>query len=357
MVKNITGGNKAKRGKRGGRMSKNPTTEFNTEDGLHFYAQVTGKVGGNTIEVLLQTGETVHANIPGRFKKRVWFNKDDLIVVRQESGKFYDVLQKITSPSTMLAASTALNIKIDKDNSNIFRADIVDEESDDEEESKTDSKTHLNLERRKKDKERDIQRRGEENDDFDRVISVVTKEDLELSDSEKSGSTKSVDSLGNKIETKPVKPVATTFSESGSSESETESDSEEEDITSKLFKSKKTPIPKTPEKPTKPVEPNAPARPTQEKKQVKATKAVESSSSESETESSESEEEDFTPKPVANKKTFVAQSFLKTSSTPKTPQGKATKPVEPNAPARPPQEKKRIVHKDTPEEVARMLGL
>jgi translation initiation factor IF-1 len=305
MVKNITGGNKAKKGKRGGRLSKNPTTEFNTEDGLHFYAQVTSKVGGNTIEVLLQTGETVHASIPGRFKKRVWFNKDDLIVVRQESGKFYDIIQKLTNPSSLLAASTALNIKIDKDNSNIFRADIVDEESDDDDESKpSDPKTNLMLERRKKDKERDIKRRGEENDDFDRVISVVTKEDLELSDTDKSQSTKSVDSLGNKIEKKPIaKPKTDDESES---ESETESQSESDSETN----------------------------------------------SDSE---SEEEEKDFTPKPVAAKKVFTAQSFMKT--VPKTPQGKTTKPVEPNAPERSTQEKKRIVHKDTPEAVARMLGL
>ncbi len=310
MVKNITGGNKAKKGKRGGRMSKNPTTEFNTEDGLHFYAQVTSKVGGNTIEVLLQTGETVHASIPGRFKKRVWFNKDDLIVVRQESGKFYDVLQKITNPSTMLAASTALNIKIDKDNSNIFRADIIDEESDDEEDKPGDSKSFLNLERRKKDKERDIQRRGAENDDFDRVISVVTKEDLETtSDSDKSGSTKSVDSLGNKIEKKPVKSLKKTVDESSDSESETESETESESETD----------------------------------------------STNSTDSSDSDDEGAaTSKSVPAKKVYSAQSFLKApqKAEPKTPV-KPTKPVEPNAPER----AKRIVHKDTPEQVARMLGL
>jgi len=311
MVKNITGGNKAKKGKRGGRLSKNPTTEFNTEDGLHFYAQVTSKVGGNTIEVLLQTGETVHASIPGRFKKRVWFNKDDLIVVRQESGKFYDIIQKLTNPSSLLAASTALNIKIDKDNSNIFRADIIDEESDDEESKPSDPKTNLMLERRKKDKERDIKRRGEEEDDFDRVISVVTKEDLETqSDTDKSQSTKSVDSLGNKIEKKPIAKPKTDGDGESASDSETESETESE------------------------------------------------SASDSETNSdseSEEEEKDFTPKPVAAKKAFTAQSFMKTA--PKTPQGKTTKPVEPNAPERSTQEKKRIVHKDTPEAVARMLGL
>lgn len=310
MVKNITGGNKAKKGKRGGRMSKNPTTEFNTEDGLHFYAQVTSKVGGNTIEVLLQTGETVHANIPGRFKKRVWFNKDDLIVVRQESGKFYDVLQKITNPSTLLAASTALNVKIDKDNANIFRADIIDEESDDEESNPADSKTHLNLERRKKDKERDIQRRGEANDDFDRVISVVTKEDLETTgsdenDSDKSGSTKSVDSLGNKIEKKPVKSLTKTVEESSDSESETDSETESE------------------------------------------------TDSTNSTDSDSDDEEVASSKPGPAKKVFSAKSFLKApqKAEPKTP-AKQTKPVEPNAPERP----KRVVHKDTPEQVSRMLG-
>jgi translation initiation factor IF-1 len=318
MVKNITGGNKAKKGKRGGRMSKNPTSEFNTDDGLHFYGQMIGKIGGNTIEVLLQTGETVHASIPGRFHKRVWFNKDDLIVVRQESGKFYDVIQKITNPSTMLAASTVLNIKIDKDNSNIFRTDIVEEESDDDETTKTtDSKTNLMLERRKKDKERDIQRRGEENDDFDRVISVVTKEDLE---SDKSGSVKSddsvdsVDSLGNHIEKKSAKTVTDIVVETDSTDS------------------------------------------------TDSTNSTNSSDSSDSSDSSESEE-DFTPIPVLNKKKITTQTNIPNiQNTPKTPPGKTTKVIEPNAPERPnkpikPTQKKNIVYEETAEDIKRMLNL
>ena len=173
MVKNITGGNKAKKGKRV-RLTKNPKKEFDTDNGIYFYGQVKGKLGGNTLEVLLQTGETIHATIPGRFMRRVWFNKDDLIVVSNETDNFYDVIQKITNPATQIEAMNALNIKLDKDDSQIFRADEEEFEQEDEEDEQPElSKAELNAMRKKKDKERDLQRRNGDNED--RVISVVTK--------------------------------------------------------------------------------------------------------------------------------------------------------------------------------------
>lgn len=220
---NTIGGKNYKKGKKGGRKSKNPDTEFNTENGLHFYGQVLGRLGGNTLQVMLQTGETVHASIPGRFMKRVWFNKDDLIVVSNETDKIYDVVQKITNPATQLIASTALNIKLDKDNSNFFRADIDDiQDESDEEEEKNDSKASLALLRKKNDKERDIKRRQEETDEFDRVISVVkdgdddsSSSDDEDEKSQKSGSTQS---------TKSTQSTQSTQSTDSSDSSDSEDD-------------------------------------------------------------------------------------------------------------------------------------
>ena len=184
MVKNITGGNKAKKGKRGGRITKNPSKEFDTDNGIYFYGQVKGKLGGNTLEVLLQTGETIHATIPGRFMRRVWFNKDDLIVVSNETAEYYDIIQKITNPATQIEAMAALNIKIDKDDSQIFQADKeeFDEEFDETENDKPTelSKAELNAMRKKKDKERDLQRRNGDNED--RVISVITNNTSEDED-------------------------------------------------------------------------------------------------------------------------------------------------------------------------------
>jgi translation initiation factor IF-1 len=258
MVKNAIGGKNFKKGKKGGRKTKNPSTEFNTEDGLHFYGQVKSRIGGNTLDVTLQTGETVHATIPGRFMKKVWFNKDDLIVVRQE-GNFYDIVQKITNASTLSEASTALNIKLDKDNSNIFRADIEDmeDESETEEVEVEISKASLNAQRRLKDKERDLKRREGEVDSFDREISVVKKgESASDSESEsesvktgskKSGSTKSTQS--------------TLSTQSTMSTISTDSESEEEIELPKAVPTKKkstasaTPVPKKKETQAAPVTP------------------------------------------------------------------------------------------------------
>lgn len=220
---NTIGGKNYKKGKKGGRRTKNPDTEFNTENGVHFYGQVLGRLGGNTLQVMLQTGETIHASIPGRFMKRVWFNKDDLIVVSHDSDKVYDVVQKITNSAVQLLASTALNIKLDKDNSNFFRADIDEMEDDSDEEEEKDESKSLALLRKKNEKERDIKRRQEEVDDFDREISVVKENEDDEDDedekkkksSQKSGSTKSTQSTQSTQST-----LSTDSSESEDEESE-----------------------------------------------------------------------------------------------------------------------------------------
>jgi translation initiation factor IF-1 len=208
MVKNITGGNKAKKGKRGGRLTKNPTKEFDTENGIYFYGQVKGKLGGNVIEVLLQTGETIHAIIPGRFMRKVWFNKDDLIVVSNETANFYDVIQKITNPVIQIEAMSALNIKFDKDDSQIFRTNEEDEDikENDESEKIEQSKAELNAIRRKKDKERDLNRRNE--NEGERIISVITNNETESNETEsnetESNETESNETESNETEILPI---------------------------------------------------------------------------------------------------------------------------------------------------------
>ncbi len=219
---NTIGGKNYKKGKKGGRATKNPNKEFDTENGIFYYAQVKSKLGGNTLDVLLQTGESVHATIPGRFLRRVWFNKDDLIVVSNETGSFYDVVQKITNPATLAEANLALNIKLDKDNAQMFRADIDDivDEEDDEPSApeKEISKAELNAMRKKKDKERDLKRR--EGDDEDREISVVTNRDNDSDSDEETVSSKSSSTKSTSTKSSSTK------SSVKSSPSETESDSD-----------------------------------------------------------------------------------------------------------------------------------
>ena len=224
---NTFGGKKHKKGKKGGRGTKNPTKLFDTGNGIFYYAQVKSKLGGNTLDVLLQTGESVHATIPGRFLRKVWFNKDDLIVVSNETDNYYDVIQKITNPAIQAEAMTALNIKLDKDNSQLFRTDIdeIEDEDEDEDENENEdedekevSKAKLNALRKKKDKERDLQRR--EGNDEDREISVVTKnrngcdndDDDDDDDKSKSGSTKSGSTKSSSTKSSSTKSALSTDS-------------------------------------------------------------------------------------------------------------------------------------------------
>ena len=267
MVKNITGGNKAKKGKRC-RLTKNPMNEFDTGNGIYFYGQVKGKLGGNTLEVLLQTGETVHATIPGRFMRRVWFNKDDLIVVLNETGNFYDVIQKVTKPSIQIQAMNALNIKLDKDDSQIFRADDKEFEQDDEDEDdeKTEiSKAELNAMRKKKDKEKDLERRNEDKEE--RIISVVTENDSNdyESDSENE-SPKSSSSSSTSSSQKKKDELET--------ESESESEEELEDSSPielpNVVESRKKNISKT----VQPVQTVQPKKSVQPKKTVQPVQTV-----------------------------------------------------------------------------------
>jgi translation initiation factor IF-1 len=248
---NTIGGKNYKKGKKGGRATKNPTKEFDTDNGIFFFAQVKSKLGGNTIEVLLQTGESVHATIPGRFLRKVWFNKDDLIVVSNETANYYDVVQKITNPATQAEAMAALNIKLDKDNSQLFRTDIDDIEDEDDEpvtDHKEASKAELNALRKKKDKERDLQRRG---GDEDREISVVTKkssdedseddEDNEDGKSSKKSSTKSGSTKsGSTKSTQSAQSTQSTQSTQSAQSTDSDEESDVELFTPVVVTKKKT---------------------------------------------------------------------------------------------------------------------
>jgi translation initiation factor IF-1 len=289
---NTIGGKNYKKGKKGGRATKNPSKEFDTDNGIFFFAQVKSKLGGNTIDVLLQTGESVHATIPGRFLRKVWFNKDDLIVVSNETANYYDVVQKITNPATQAEAMAALNIKLDKDNSQLFRTDIDDIEDEDDEpvtEQKDVSKAELNALRKKKDKERDLQRRGV---DEDREISVVTKK--------------------------------------GSDDDNDDDDEDEDDVKSK--KSSKSGSTKS-----------GSTKSTQSTVSTQSTQSAQSTDSDE-----ESDVELFTPVVVTKKKTVQPEVTRSTVTA-----DKFKKKEEQPKPTIP---KKVIHHKETPEEVAKMLG-
>jgi translation initiation factor IF-1 len=175
---NVFGGNKYKKSKKGGRRNKNPTGTFDVTDGVHYYGQVLQKLGGSNLSIKLQNGETIQAVFRGKFNKRLWFNKDDFVIVEHSGNNCYEVVQKIVAPDQRETAANSIGIKLNKDDYNIYRAD--DEEGEDEEDEELIDPNSNNEEDksksifRQREKERDnTRRKNRDEDDFDRPIAVA----------------------------------------------------------------------------------------------------------------------------------------------------------------------------------------
>jgi translation initiation factor IF-1 len=185
---NLLGGNKYKKGKKGGRKNKNPTETFDVTDGVHYYGQVISKLGHNRLSIKLQTGETIQGVIPGKFLKKLWFNKEDFVVVEHVGGEFYDVIQKIQAPDQLETAAKNIGIKLNKDDYNIYRIDEDEEEDEDEnDELINPNENHITDKSvyRQREKERDnARRKNRDEDDFDRPIAVAGESSDSESESE-----------------------------------------------------------------------------------------------------------------------------------------------------------------------------
>lgn len=131
---NQIGGKNYKKGKKGGRKTKNPSNIFDTSAGQYLYAQVISKLGHNRLAVKLQTGQEVQAVIPGRFMKKVWINKEDYIVVQCIDDKFYDVIQKVTTAEITSKANQEMGAKVDKDDKDLYNPFNQKIDSDEENE-------------------------------------------------------------------------------------------------------------------------------------------------------------------------------------------------------------------------------
>jgi translation initiation factor IF-1 len=189
---NLLGGNKYKKGKKGGRKNKNPTETYDVTNGVHYYGQVIQKLGHNRLSIKLQTGETIQGVIPGKFLKKLWFNKEDFVVVEHTGSTFYDVIQKIVAPDQLETAAKSIGIKLNKDDYNIYRVD--EDNNDDSEDDKLiqPNENHVTDKSiyRQREKERDnARRKNRDGDDFDRPIAVADS-DSDSDDSEKSEESK-----------------------------------------------------------------------------------------------------------------------------------------------------------------------
>ena len=136
--RNVRGGKNYKKMKSGNarRKSKNPDMPVDTTTGVDHYAVVSKRLGDNRLMVKLDNGMEVQAVIPGRFKRRVWFNAGDYIQVQRTGDDFYDVVQKIVNESEQAKAQTAVGKK-ENTADDVFMPDI--EEEDEEEESEPES--------------------------------------------------------------------------------------------------------------------------------------------------------------------------------------------------------------------------
>ena len=204
---NLFGGNKYKKGKKGGRKNKNPTVTFDVTDGVHYYGQVIQKLGHNRLSIKLQTGETIQGVIPGKFLKKLWFNKEDFVVVEHTGGEFYDVIQKILAPDQLETAAKSIGIKLNKDDYNIYRIDEDENNEDDEETLINPNQNHV-IDKsvyRQREKERDnARRKNRDEDNFDRPILVASDSDSNSnsnsdSDSDSDSNSDTYDDFGNKL--------------------------------------------------------------------------------------------------------------------------------------------------------------
>ena len=240
-MRNTVGGKAYKKTKSGNvrRRSKNPDKPVDTSTGIDFYAIVQKRLGDNRLLVKLSTGVEVQAVIPGKFKKKVWFNAGDYIQVQEVGVGFYDIVQKIINQTEQQNAQLAFG-KHEAGENDIFRPDVIDEESDEEPDLNREDEfdefgnvikkvkpvevqlknpniSANKLARKKREKERDIDRRTDRNADInDKPLSMV--ETVNASDSDASESSKSTKSQS----TKSTKSTLSTQS-TDSTASETES--------------------------------------------------------------------------------------------------------------------------------------
>eukprot|EP01090_Pellita_catalonica_P003672 TRINITY_DN13332_c0_g1_i1.p1 TRINITY_DN13332_c0_g1~~TRINITY_DN13332_c0_g1_i1.p1 ORF type:complete len:193 (-),score=54.32 TRINITY_DN13332_c0_g1_i1:207-785(-) len=92
---------KGGKGKRRGKRNKNKEAhkrELRFKEYGEEYAQVSKNLGGLHFDVYCFDGKSRMAHVRGRFKKRVWINKDDIILVglREFQDDKVDIIHKYT---------------------------------------------------------------------------------------------------------------------------------------------------------------------------------------------------------------------------------------------------------------------
>lgn len=233
---NTIGGKNYKKTKSGNvrRRSKNPNMTVDTTTGFDHYGVVMKRLGNNRLQVKIDTGIDIQAVIPGKFMKKVWFNSGDFIHVRREGDNYYDVIQKLINDDEKSKAQTIMSKQMSGDELDIFRQnddndeysnfDLIQEsgsESEDETNKNDNLDEDLNgtpkkkeafnpnrqpisaeqlirktvnldkLQRKHKEKERDMSRRSQQVDYSEKPTSLIEDSESEESKLSKFESSKS----------------------------------------------------------------------------------------------------------------------------------------------------------------------
>ena len=124
--RNTIGGKNFKKAKR---HNRNKVGEFDEE--AQYYAEVRQRLGDNKLEIKLDDNRIVTVRIPGRYFKKVWVNKGDLICADE-----CEMLWKVETEAEKERARARMNKAIadDEDGAGIVfgNEDIVDSDVEDD---------------------------------------------------------------------------------------------------------------------------------------------------------------------------------------------------------------------------------
>lgn len=137
-------GNKGKKGRR----RKNPYADFDPD--VDRYGKVIELMGGSHVRVQpidCEEKDAVQARIPGKFYKKIWFKKDDFVVITQISNNLSELKGKV-SESDINKVRGKFDKMSNGDSSNVIRFagedySDSDEDNEDIEDSKKNSKKQI----------------------------------------------------------------------------------------------------------------------------------------------------------------------------------------------------------------------
>ena len=137
-MSNIGNGNKFKGNKQKKASRARKSAVVGLDESVDQYAVVDRLMGGNHIEVkTLKDDKPVMVSIPGRFYKRVWFNKGDVVIISKIIDNLFEIKGKVAE-NELLKLKSQFD-KLDKSNGDtrcLVRFGDEDDSDDDDDDQK-----------------------------------------------------------------------------------------------------------------------------------------------------------------------------------------------------------------------------